>query len=108
MTVSNYPEIVPILDETEMCIGPLNPSSGCGCLVYWTGEVFLDRLSRDTKADWEKRRAIEYLVDKALVAELGVFVTNYGDDKEFTPKQVAAGWNRAMRRLGYVVPCDRE
>lgn len=39
-------------------------------------------------------------VSKALVKELGCSIT-FGDPVEPTCKEIAAGWERAMSRLGY-------
>ena len=71
--------------------------------------MFLDRLPGETDEELKIYDAVLVRVRRALIKELGVCVTNYVDEDKYTPKQVSAGWNRAMRNgLGYTVPCDRE
>lgn len=119
MKIPMYPEVVPILEASEVCIGPLTKGSNCGCIVHWQNKVFQDRL--DEQQQGLDTFSLEYdriddicakvgrKVDKALVKTLGVCVTGPTDigNPDLTPEKVAAGWNRAMRLLGYTVPCNR-
>jgi len=103
--IADLPSEVILLDEDELCIGPYHPRKGCGCLSYWVDEVFLKRLENvvDDTVYW---RVLERVFE-ALNAELGFDTTFPFDEGEILPKEVCAGWNRAMAWLGYTVILDR-
>lgn len=80
----NLPESVPLPQANEFCKGPAI-SGNKRCLKQWTIEAF---------------GGSHHLVMEALQHELGLTIT-FGYPGEPTCKELAAGWERAMARLGY-------
>lgn len=106
--ISTWPKIARRLTADEMCIGPLSTGPDCGCLVFWTYEVFLDRLPFKTEAQEKTYDRVEDRVQKGLVKELGTWVTGPKDVGKYTSQQLADGWNRMIHGLGFVLECDLE
>lgn len=101
-----FPEIVPILSAEEIHQGNYDGPNGTHCLLGWCREVFPDSWDGLFKTSHPAFRALKAEVAKAEgVAYDQAYLSCFNDSS--TKPNVAKVWNKAMKTLGYTVPCER-
>lgn len=89
-----WPKEVPILEAKNMHKGSYNGPNGTHCLLGWSYEVFPinEKVSN---------RVVRAIFRTARIHESDI--ADFNDDKKRPKTELAAVWNKAMARLGYVV-----
>lgn len=104
MSEVQWPEVVPILDESDIYQGGWfdGPGGKTHCLVGWGCETFSEIFS-----GFSHHPVIDELKSEvAALKRKDLHCIVVANDR-LPKKQVAAIWNRVMRKFGYTVPCER-
>lgn len=106
MSEVQWPEVVPILDASDMCRGEFDGPGGTSCLLGWCRRTFRDAFDYGFNSDHEAFAALKAEVIKRAKNESErSYICIFNDTR--SKRTLAATWNAAMKRLGYTVPCER-
>ena len=98
-----WPKVVPILTEDDICRGVLEKCES-RCLRGWAIETFgghMVGVFGNPSVEANK-------VLRTIRLDVGMNTVLFNDSRKNSLKRIAAAWNRAVRKLGYTVSCDRE
>lgn len=89
------PQIVPILDSNDLCRNNLVQGKK-HCLVGWCIKTFQPYGFK-----------IDLFVRALLFFETKTNLSTFNDDTNNSLQDIANVWNKVMKKLGYVVSCNR-
>jgi len=95
-----WPKKVPILDADDIYKGGLQ----CGdrmCLRGWAISTFGGAMVGGYGSPSQEAKEVLGLI----LRDVGRPPSSFNDNNE--PAVVAKAWNRAIKKLGYTVPCER-
>lgn len=98
-----WPEKVPVLTARDMYRDFYDSLDGDRhCVVGWRRQVFALEKGRGSAAE-----LVDELLHKEAKHLMNVSVFYMNDNRRVSKTTIADLWNRVMRRLGYVVECER-